>query len=55
LNILYFVGATVPLTVVLGLAAAMLAKQALRGVVIFRSVFLLPYVMVTVAVALVRK
>jgi multiple sugar transport system permease protein len=55
LNTLYFVGATVPLTVVLGLAAAMLANQALRGVVIFRSVFLLPYVMVTVAVALVWK
>jgi multiple sugar transport system permease protein len=55
LNTLYFVSATVPLTVVLGLAAAMLANQALRGVVIFRSVFLLPYVMVTVAVALVWK
>ena len=54
-NTLYFVGTTVPLTVVMGLAAAMLANQALRGMVFFRSVFLLPYVMVTVAVALVWK
>jgi multiple sugar transport system permease protein len=55
LNTLYFVGATVPLSVLLGLAAALLANQALRGMVFFRSVFLLPYVMVTVAVALVWK
>lgn len=54
-NTLYFVGATVPLSVVLGLVAAVLVNQALRGIVFFRSVFLLPYVMVTVAVALVWK
>lgn len=54
-NTLYFVGATVPLSVVLGLVAAMLVNQALRGVIFFRSVFLLPYVTVTVAIALVWK
>jgi multiple sugar transport system permease protein len=55
LNTVYFVGVTVPFSVVLGLVAALLVNQALRGMVFFRSVFLLPYVMVTVAVALVWK
>ena len=39
----------------LGLAIAILVNQALRGVVIFRSIFLLPYVTVTVALSLVWK
>lgn len=53
INTLYFTVVTVVLSVVLGLAAALLANQALRGVVAFRSAMLLPYVALTVAVALV--
>lgn len=54
-NTVYFTLVSVPLSVVLGLATAMLVNQALRGVVIFRSIFLLPYVTVTVALSLVWK
>lgn len=54
-NTIYFVGASVPLSVILGLVAALLTNQALRGIVFFRSAFLLPYVAVTVAVALVWR
>jgi multiple sugar transport system permease protein len=54
-NTLYFTAVTVPLSVVLGLGAALLVNHALRGVVIFRTIYLLPYVTVTVAVALVWR
>ena len=54
-NTVYFTAVSVPLSVVLGLASAMRVNQALRGVVIFRSIFLLPYVTVTVALSLVWK
>jgi multiple sugar transport system permease protein len=54
-NTVYFTAVSVPLSVVLGLATAMLVNHALRGVVIFRSIFLLPYVTVTVALSLVWK
>ena len=54
-NTVYFTTVSVPLSVVLGLVTAMLVNQALRGVVIFRSIFLLPYVTVTVALSLVWK
>jgi multiple sugar transport system permease protein len=54
-NTVYFTAVSVPLSVVLGLATAMLVNQALRGIVVFRSVFLLPYVTVTVALSLVWK
>ncbi|QIN84158.1 ABC transporter permease subunit [Rubrobacter tropicus] len=54
-NTVYFTLVSVPLSVVLGLATAMLVNQALRGVVAFRSIFLLPYVTVTVALSLVWK
>jgi ABC-type sugar transport system permease subunit len=54
-NTVYFTAVSVPLSVVLGLAIAILVNQALRGVVIFRSIFLLPYVTVTVALSLVWK
>ena len=54
-NTVYFTAVSVPLSVVLGLVTAMLVNQALRGVVIFRSIFLLPYVTVTVALSLVWK
>jgi multiple sugar transport system permease protein len=50
-NTVYFTAVGVPLSVVLGLATAMLVNQALRGVVHFRSIFLLPYVTVTVALS----
>lgn len=55
INTLYFTGATVPLSIVLGLAAALLANRKLRGIVVFRSIYLVPYILVTVAVALVWK
>jgi multiple sugar transport system permease protein len=54
-NTVYFTAVSVPLSVVLGLVTAMLVNQALRGIVIFRSIFLLPYVTVTVALSLVWK
>lgn len=54
-NTVYFTAVSVPLSVVLGLATAILVNQALRGVVLFRSIFLLPYVTVTVALSLVWK
>ena len=54
-NTVYFTAVSVPLSVALGLVTAMLVNQALRGVVIFRSIFLLPYVTVTVALSLVWK
>lgn len=54
-NTVYFTAVSVPLSVVLGLVIAMLVNQALRGIVIFRSIFLLPYVTVTVALSLVWK
>ena len=54
-NTFYFTLVSVPLSVVLGLGAALLVKQALRGIVLFRTIYLLPYVTVTVAVALVWR
>jgi multiple sugar transport system permease protein len=54
-NTVYFTIVSVPLSVVLGLAAALLVNQALRGIVVFRTIYLLPYVTVTVAVALVWR
>jgi multiple sugar transport system permease protein len=54
-NTFYFTLVSVPLSVVLGLAAALLVHQALRGIVLFRTIYLLPYVTVTVAVALVWR
>jgi multiple sugar transport system permease protein len=55
LNTIYFTLATVPLSVALGLAAALLVNHALRGITLFRTIYLLPYVTVTVAVALVWR
>jgi ABC-type sugar transport system permease subunit len=54
-NTAYFAFASVPLSVVLGLATALLVNRAIRGVVVFRSIFLLPYVTITVALSLVWK
>ena len=54
-NTFYFVAVSVPLSAGLGLAVALLCNQALRGITIYRAVFLLPYVTITVAVALVWR
>ena len=54
-NTFYFSIATVSLSVVIGLAIALLVNQSLRFMVVFRSIFLLPYVTLTVALALVWK
>lgn len=53
INTVYFTGLTVPLSVALGMGAALLANRAMRGVVLFRTSFLLPFVTLTVAAALV--
>lgn len=55
INTVYFTVATVVLSTALGLAVALLVNLALRGMVLFRSVFLLPYVTLTVALSLVWK
>ncbi|MGH2531172.1 MAG: carbohydrate ABC transporter permease [Thermomicrobiales bacterium] len=54
-NTFYFAFATVGLSVVIGLAVALLVNQSLRFIVAFRSIFLLPYVTLTVALSLVWK
>lgn len=54
-NTAYFVALSVPLSVALGLGTALLTNQALRGMTIFRAIFLLPYVTITVALSLVWK
>src|SRR3954453_12407734 len=55
LNTVYFTLGSVPLSVALGLGAALLVNQALRGIAIFRTLYLLPYVTGAVAVALVWR
>jgi multiple sugar transport system permease protein len=54
-NTVYFTAVSVPLSAALGLGAALLVNEGLRGLVVFRTIFLLPYVTVTVAVALVWR
>jgi multiple sugar transport system permease protein len=54
-NTFYFALVSVPLSVGVGLAMALLTNQALRGITAFRGVYLLPYVTITVALALVWK
>lgn len=49
----YFTVASVPLTIVVSLALALLLNQGLRRVAVFRSLLLLPYATITVAVAFV--
>lgn len=55
INTAYFTVATVALSTVLALAVALLVNLSLRGMVIFRSIFLLPYVTLTVALSLLWK
>ena len=52
-NTAYFTFASVPLTIVVSLALALLLNQGLRRVAVFRSLLLLPYATITVAVAFV--
>lgn len=52
-NTVYFTVVSVPLTVVVGLGIALLVNQSFRGVVVFRSLLLMPYVTVTVAIGFV--
>lgn len=55
INTLYFVVVSVPLAVIVGLGIALLTNQPLPGMNIYRAIFLLPYVTLTVAIALVWK
>jgi len=52
-NTAYFTFASVPLTIVVSLALALLLNQGLRRMAVFRSLLLLPYATITVAVAFV--
>jgi multiple sugar transport system permease protein len=52
-NTAYFTFASVPLTILVSLALALLLNQGLRKVAVFRSLLLLPYATITVAVAFV--
>jgi multiple sugar transport system permease protein len=52
-NTAYFTFVSVPLTIVVSLALALLLNQGLRRVAVFRSLLLLPYATITVAVAFV--
>ena len=52
-NTVYFTFVSVPLTIVVSLALALLLNQGVRRIAIFRSLLLLPYATITVAVAFV--
>jgi multiple sugar transport system permease protein len=54
-NTVLYVVATVPASIVLAIALAVALNQKLRGVVLFRSLYFLPVVSSTVAVALVWR
>ncbi len=55
INTVYFTVATVALSTALALVVALLVNLALRGMVFFRAIFLLPYVTLTVALSLLWK
>ena len=52
-NTVYFTLVSVPLTILVSLALALLLNQGLRRIAVFRSLLLLPYATITVAVAFV--
>jgi multiple sugar transport system permease protein len=52
-NTAYFTFVSVPLTIAVSLALALLLNQGVRRVAVFRSLLLLPYATITVAVAFV--
>lgn len=55
LNTVYFTGASVPLTMIIGLGLALLLNQPLRGRAIFRTAYYLPVVTPFVVSALLWK
>ena len=55
LNTIYFTGASVPLTMVIGLVLALLLNQPIRGRAIFRTAYYLPVVTPFVVSALLWK
>ncbi len=55
LNTIYFTGASVPLTMVIGLGLALLLNQPLRGRAVFRTAYYLPVVTPFVVSALLWK
>jgi multiple sugar transport system permease protein len=55
LNTIYFTGASVPITMVIGLGLALLLNQPIRGRAIFRSAYYLPVVTPFVVSALLWK
>lgn len=52
-NTVYFTFVTVPLTLLVSLALALLLNQGLKRIAVFRSLLLLPYATISVAVAFV--
>jgi len=52
-NTAYFTFVSVPVTILVSLALALLLNQGLRRIAVFRSLLLLPYATITVAVAFV--
>jgi multiple sugar transport system permease protein len=52
-NTAYFTLVSVPLTILVSLALALLLNQGVRRIAVFRSLLLLPYATITVAVAFV--
>ncbi|MFF0267945.1 carbohydrate ABC transporter permease [Kribbella sp. NPDC004536] len=52
-NTVYFTLVSVPLTILVSLALALLLNQGVRRIAVFRSLLLLPYATITVAVAFV--
>jgi multiple sugar transport system permease protein len=55
LNTAYFTGASIPLTMVIGLGLALLLNQPIRGVAVFRTAYYLPVVTPFVVSALLWK
>src|SRR3954447_8455223 len=55
INTVYFTGASVPLTMLIGLGIALLLNQPLRGRSIFRTIYFLPVVTPFVVVSLIWK
>ncbi len=55
MNTLYFVGLSVPLLIVIGLALAMLYNQPVKSAVIGRAVTFMPYMMMPTVIGLLWK
>jgi multiple sugar transport system permease protein len=55
LNTIYFTGASVPITMIIGLGLALLLNQPIRGRAVFRTVYYLPVVTPFVVSALLWK